>query len=281
MNTKKFSSALGNISASYVNEAVTYTAKKKSTPWVKWVAVAACLCLVVMGLFPLFGNHESSFVLTAYALGEDDNLLSVKMEEGKSVSISTFVAGNCMEGFVFSHKNRESEKAPLVSIISTDFSPYVMTDSYTSTTTVEKIERIDLKKTLQYIFVVPSAGESAPYSLTVSIYDEETSTAANVTIVIEHDENGYSAKIEKINSYEIIGDIDELLKPYQEVLDRLNAEYDYKLYIPKDRKYSVYDAYKDLSPEEFEKQILEELNGSTEDFEGNGEMNFDVVFPHS
>ena len=138
-----------------------------------------------------------------------------------------------------------------------------------------------MKKTLQYIFVVPSAGESAPYSLTVSIYDEETSTAANVTIVIEHDENGYSAKIEKINSYEIIGDIDELLKPYQEVLDRLNAEYDYKLYIPKDRKYSVYDAYKDLSPEEFEKQILEELNGSTEDFEGNGEMNFDVVFPHS
>lgn len=279
MNTKKFSSALGNISASYVNEAVTYTAKKKSTPWVKWVAVAACFCLVVMGLFPLFGNHESPFVLTAYALGEDDNLLSVKMEEGKSVSISTFVAGNGMEGFVFSHKKRESEKAPLVSIISTDFSPYVMTDSYTSTTTVEKIERIDLKKTLQYIFVVPSAGESAPYSLTVSIYDEETSTAANVTIVIEHDENGYSAKIDKVNSFEIIGDIDELLKPYQEVLDRLNAEYDYKLYIPEDRKYSVYDAYKDLSPEEFKKQILEELNGSTENFEGNGEMNFDVVYP--
>ena len=26
--------------------------------WVKWVAVAACLCFAVMGLFPLFGNHE-------------------------------------------------------------------------------------------------------------------------------------------------------------------------------------------------------------------------------
>lgn len=281
MNTKKFSNALGNISESYVDEAVTYTAKKKSPPWVKWVAVAACLCFAVMGLFPLFGNHESPFVLTAYAIGKDNSLLSLEMEEGRTVPISTFVAGNGMEGFVFSHKNHESEKAPLVSIINTDFSPYIMTDSYTSTTAVEKIEHIDMEKTQQYIFFVPSKGESAPYSLTISIYDEETSKAANLTIVIEPNENGYSAKIDKINSYEIIGDIDELLKPYQEVLDRLNAEYDYKLYIPEDRKYSVYDAYKDLSPEEFEKQILEELNDSTEDFEGNGEMNFDVVYSSS
>lgn len=283
MNTKKFSSALGNISESYVDEAVTYTAKKKATPWVKWVTVAACFCIAVMGLFPLFGNHESPFVLTAYAIGKDNSLLSLEMEEGRTVPISTFVAGNGMEGFVFSHKNRESEKAPLVSIISTDFSPYIMTDSYTSTTAekIENIEHIDMEKTQQYIFFVPSKGESAPYSLTISIYDEETSTAANLTIVIEHDENGYSAKIDKINSYEIIGDIDELLKPYQEVLDRLNAEYDYKLYIPEERKYTVYEAYKDLSPEEFEKQILEELNGSTENFDGNGEMNFDIVYPSS
>ena len=279
MNTKKFSIALGNISESYINESVSYTAKKKATPWVKWVAVAACLCLVVMGLFPLFGNHESPFVLTAYALGEDNSLQSLEMEEGRAVPISTFVAGNGMEGFVFSHKNRGSDNTPLVSIKSTNFSPYIMSDSYTSTTTVEKIERIDLEKTQQYIFFVPSEGESAPYSLTISMYNEETSEASELTIVIEQNENGYSAKIEKINSYEVIGDIDELLKPYQEVLDRLNAEYDYKLYIPDDRKYSVYEAYRDLSPEEFEKQILEELNESTEDFEGNGEMNFEIVYP--
>ncbi len=280
MNTKKFSSALGNISADYVNEAVTYTAKKKSTPWVKWVAVVACFCLVVMGLFPLFGNHESPFVLTAYALGEDNSLLSLKMEEGQSVPITTFTAGNGMEGFVFSHKNQESAPTLLGSIIiiDTDFSPYIMADSLKGTSAeVGEIDHIDMEKTQQYIFFVPSKGEPTPYSLTISIYDEETSTAANLTIVIEHDENGYSAKIDKVNSFEIIGDIDELLKPYQEVLDHLNAEYDYKLYIPEDRKYSVYEAYKDLTPEEFEKQILEELNGSTENFEGDGGMNFEHI----
>ena len=281
MKKEKLYEAIGEIDDNYIREA-RQTAKASSRPaWIKWVAAAACLCIVVMGLFPLFSNTESPFVLTAYALGEDNSLRFLEMEEGRAVPISTFVAGNGMEGFVFSHKNQGSKKAPLVSIISTDFSPYVMSDSYISTTTVEKIERIDLEKTQQYIFFVPSKGESAPYSLTISIYDEETNEAANLTIVIEQNENGYSAKIDKVNSFETIGDIDELLKPYQEVLDRLNAEYDYKLYIPEDRKYSVYDAYKDLSPEEFEKQILEELNGSTEVFEGNGEMNFEIVYPSS
>ena len=280
MKSDELLNLIGEAQDEYILDAKA-PVKKGRTSWVKWVAVAACLCIATMGLFPLFGNHDSPFVLTAYAISEDNSLLSLEMKEGQTVPISTFVAGNGMEGFVFSHKNQESKKAPLVSIISTDFSPYIMTDSYTSTTAVEKIEHTDMEKTQHYIFFVPSKGESAPYNLTVSIYDEETNKAANLAITIEHDENGYSAKIDKINSYEIIGDIDELLKPYQEVLDRLNAEYDYKLYIPEDRKYSVYDAYKDLSSEEFEKQILEELNGSTEDFEGNGEMNFDVVFPTS
>ena len=47
MTTKKFSNALGNIGESYVDEAVNYTAKKKSNAWLKWGAIAACFCLVV------------------------------------------------------------------------------------------------------------------------------------------------------------------------------------------------------------------------------------------
>lgn len=277
MKSEELLNLIGEVQDEYILDAKT-SVNKKTSSWAKWVTMAACLCIVMLGAFQLFGDQGSTFALTAYALSEDDSLLSFEMKEGKSVSISTFVADNGMEGFVFSHKNRDSEKTPFVSIIDTNFSPYIMTDSYTSTTTVENIENMDLRKTQQYIFVVPSAGEVAPYSLTISIYDEKTSTYANITIVIDGDGSAYSAKIDKVNSYEIIGNIDELLKPYQEVLDRVNEAYDRKLYIPDDRKYSVYDAYKDLSPEEFEKQILEEINGVDEDFEGNGEINFDIVF---
>ncbi len=284
MSVPRIVSAMEYIDDDLVSGAVTYTRQKRKW-WTNWKAIAACVAIVaiVFGVIPFFNNSPvgSPFVLTAYALGEDNSLQSLEMEEGRAVPISTFVAGNGMEGFVFSHKNRDSEKTPLVSIKNTNFSPYIMSDSYTSTTsgTITEIKHIDMEKTKQYIFVVPSKGESAPYSLTISMYDEETSAAAELTIVIEQNENGYSAKIDKVNSFEFIGDIDELLKPYLEVLDRLDEEYGYKLYIPEDRKYSVYDAYKDLTPEEFEKQILEELNGSTEDFEGSGGRNFESVLP--
>ena len=48
MTTKKFSSALGDINESYLNEAISYTAKKKSGLWVKWVVIAACLSLMIV-----------------------------------------------------------------------------------------------------------------------------------------------------------------------------------------------------------------------------------------
>ena len=52
MTTKKFSNALGNIGESYVDEAVNYTAKKKSISWLKWSAIAACFLFVITLTFP-------------------------------------------------------------------------------------------------------------------------------------------------------------------------------------------------------------------------------------
>lgn len=51
MTAKKFSNALGNISENYIEEAVSYTAKKKNNAWIKWVPIAACICIIVGGIF--------------------------------------------------------------------------------------------------------------------------------------------------------------------------------------------------------------------------------------
>ncbi len=59
MTTKKFSNALGNIGESYVDEAVTYTAKKKVNPLLKWGAIAACLCLMIAA-FPIIHNFTQT-----------------------------------------------------------------------------------------------------------------------------------------------------------------------------------------------------------------------------
>ena len=49
MNSKKFSEALSEFDSKYVDEAINYKRKQKPI-WVKWGAIAACLCLVVTGI---------------------------------------------------------------------------------------------------------------------------------------------------------------------------------------------------------------------------------------
>lgn len=51
MNSKKFSEAVGELDTRYVDEAIGYKKKKtyKKPVWVKLGAMAACLCLVIVG----------------------------------------------------------------------------------------------------------------------------------------------------------------------------------------------------------------------------------------
>ena len=50
MNSKKFSEALSELDSKYVDEAINYKKKSKKPIWIKWGAIAACLCLVVAGI---------------------------------------------------------------------------------------------------------------------------------------------------------------------------------------------------------------------------------------
>ena len=47
MNTKKFSDAMSELDTKYVDEALSYKKKDKMPIWVKWGAIAACLCLMM------------------------------------------------------------------------------------------------------------------------------------------------------------------------------------------------------------------------------------------
>ena len=50
MNSKKFSEAMSELDSKYVDEAINYKKKSKKPIWIKWGAIAACLCLVVAGI---------------------------------------------------------------------------------------------------------------------------------------------------------------------------------------------------------------------------------------
>ena len=50
MNAKKFSDAMRELDSKYIDEALNYKKKAKKPVWVKWGAMAACLCLIVVAI---------------------------------------------------------------------------------------------------------------------------------------------------------------------------------------------------------------------------------------
>lgn len=49
MNVKKFSDAMSELDTKYVDETLSYKKKAKQSVWIKWGAVAACVCLLAVG----------------------------------------------------------------------------------------------------------------------------------------------------------------------------------------------------------------------------------------
>lgn len=60
MKGKRILNALGNVDDSYIEEAAPGTSRRARHGWVKWVSVAACLCIVLMGVFVFRGEKQSA-----------------------------------------------------------------------------------------------------------------------------------------------------------------------------------------------------------------------------
>ena len=80
MNTPKMAKAMGYIDDDLVSGAVEYKRTKKKNSWMKWGAIAACLCLVVVGAFGGVHSHTKQYVISnnipVYHAGEYSDRLS-------------------------------------------------------------------------------------------------------------------------------------------------------------------------------------------------------------
>lgn len=64
-------------------------------------------------------------------------------------------------------------------------------------------------------------------------------------------------------------EIDQLLAPYQEVIDKVNREVEPDFYIPEAEKENVYNYYKEMTTAEFEQRLWELYESTAEEnFEG-------------
>lgn len=66
MNSKKFTEAMSEIDNKYVDEAIGYKKKFLKSHWFKWTAIAACLILIIGGVFMRPSTHDGRRVISEY-----------------------------------------------------------------------------------------------------------------------------------------------------------------------------------------------------------------------
>ena len=198
MSTDRFTEAMGCIDEDLISDAISYMPSKNKIQvrWMKLMAIAACLCLLVTAIFPFIKEAKASpFVLTAYALSSNHTVSSVAMEEGQSIPVSYFEATNGLKGFIFSYEADRSLRHVSVSIMSDGQQGTI--DQY-----IEAIQGLELSKENFYVFYIPPQDQPAPYSLPLTIEDEESNSIALLNVIIEDDEDGYTAKIDSFSIHE-------------------------------------------------------------------------------
>ena len=219
MSTDRFTAAMGYIDDDLISDAVTYMPKKKSpVRWIKWVAVAACFCLIVglsaPGLFkdPSVGGLESNttitdakpeegetelgiifpLVLTAYAMENDNSVSTALLQEGESVPVSLFETDSNTKGFVFSYDIANPGQTSSVSIMTEGEFPGI----------IYEIAGLEMDKAKNYIYYIPEQSKTTPYFLMIPYSDIEKDMVYEYHIVIEEDENGYIATVDHIVTHE-------------------------------------------------------------------------------
>ena len=219
MSTDRFTAAMGYIDDDLISDAVAYMPKKKyPVRWMKWVAVAACFCLVVglsvPGLFkdPSVGGLESNttitdakpeegetelgiifpLVLTAYAMENDNSVSTALLQEGESVPVSLFETDSNTKGFVFSYDIANPGQTSSVSIMTEGEFPGI----------IYEIAGLEMDKAKNYIYYIPEQSKTTPYFLMIPYSDIEKDMVYEYHIVIEEDENGYIATVDHIVTHE-------------------------------------------------------------------------------
>ena len=178
MTTKKFSGALGNVDEKYITEATSYSANRSKHTWVRWVAIAACLSLIIAG--GLLGNifHSpdtpdnsilSYFVITAQAANGESTELSFTSSCINSGKPNHNLFGHDMPLFHFDVKPSNLENNEAV------YQRFDISISYNGTTVTVKDEHIS-------VAYLASAHSSQTYGYTIfGWFTEPTDVVVTIT----------------------------------------------------------------------------------------------------
>jgi uncharacterized protein YuzE len=256
MKKEEFAEVLGDINEKYIKEA--RTAKKSKTPtWVKWGAVAACLCLVAVGAVQLLSNRSGSKPILEWSAGfQAADYFAYNDEKGgssASASLDTSALPYAAERY-FSDDRSQMEEDGVIpkmedsqlfdcvarynedgSIFSVTFVWHQRGETYSDLSITAGIQEVE---TIQdTIFIeVDEDGNIVPPSVTVTERDgiqivAEGSKTQNKTLTFQNDTGWYQISGSWNDSYEDMATLLDWVWAHPVDFDRfdmsLGVEYTY------------------------------------------------------
>lgn len=229
------------------------------------VPIAVCvLAVLIFGFFGVFTKTGQHFpAVTAYAISKDGEVIQNKLSASKKIPVSIFTLKNNVSVFVFSYENEDKNAWP-ESILITD-----------SALVNKDISFSPVKESEGNIYVYYITPQKAPpYNFGYTIFFEE-SKVCDIEIEITKTGNDYFAsatfvteRASKAHHYNNTTEpetptetenIDKLIKPYVDVLEKLNEKYGWRLAVFEEDKEKFYNTYKNCSLDEFENEIKKEM----------------------
>lgn len=150
MNKEDMYNGISGISSEYLDEADAYKTPKRVS-WKRWIAAAACVCLLVAGSVSLLQGQKpvSPFVMTAYAMGTDGELIGTPIEINHGAPMTQVELSTGKGGFLFSvdleDKNEESQ-----------MNPFILVEGTRSAEIEEVINKYTEKNGKAYFYFVPN-----------------------------------------------------------------------------------------------------------------------------
>ena len=139
MKNEKILTAIGKIGDDLIADAEICPKAKSRTPqWVKWVAMAACLCLLITGgsvIGNMFGEKENinlnPLVITVYAQSEDGTIVPTALKVGEKVKMypATSPHTENFDGYAFDLTLLDA-KYISPSVVTEDWEPKLYTGDY-------------------------------------------------------------------------------------------------------------------------------------------------------
>lgn len=188
----------------YLEEADDYK-PAKAFRWKRWVAVAACLCLLVAGSNFFFPGQKSvsSFVITAYAMEYDGELVGTPIGQNQTAPLTKIklASSTTMNGFLFSVEMADKNAMSTVSILS---------DAELTTSKEEVIAAIMKEQGVQekgmhYFYYVPNAELDVDgFIESITVYHSEVDgSSAEFGLLITRESGKYSATLNSLTSYPV------------------------------------------------------------------------------